>query len=208
MTREIDMATWARREHYAFFAPMSHPFYSLTIPMDVAPLRRRCREEGLPFYPAMIFGVTKAMEGVEAFLCKDRNGVIVRHDRLVPSFTDLKPGSDLFHIVTLEAGEDLADFCCRAKAVSAAQRELITAGPWAADELIYFTCQPWFPVTALTNERDVVPWDSVPRVSWGRWEEQGDRLVLGLSLELNHRLLDGVHVGKFYRRLCDWMESL
>ena len=208
MTREIDMAAWPRRAHYAFFAPMSHPFYSLTIPMNVTPLRRRCREEGLPFYPAMIFGVTKAMEGVEAFLYKDRNGVIVRHDRLVPSFTDLKPGSDLFHIVTLEAGEELADFCRRAKAASAAQTELITAGPWAADELIYFTCQPWYPVTALTNERDVVPWDSVPRVSWGRWEERGDRLVMGLSLELNHRLLDGVHVGQLYRKLCDWMEKL
>ena len=32
--------------------------------------------------------------------------------------------------------------------------------------------------------------------------------MLSLSLELNHRLLDGVHVGKFYERLCDWMEKL
>ena len=200
MTQEIDLETWDRREHYAFFAPMSHPFYSLTFPVDVTALRRRCKEEGLPFYPAMVFGVTKAMEGVEAFLYKDRNGRIVRHDRLVPSFTDLRQGSDLFHIVTLEAGEELADFCRRAKAAA--------AGPWAEDELIYFTCLPWFPVTALTNERDVVTWDSVPRVSWGRWEERGDRTMLSLSLELNHRLLDGVHVGKFYERLCDWMEKL
>lgn len=208
MTHEIDLETWDRREHYAFFAPMSHPFYSLTFPVDVTALRRRCKEEGLPFYPAMVFGVTKAMEGVEAFLYKDRNGRIVRHDRLVPSFTDLRQGSDLFHIVTLEAGEELADFCRRAKAASAAQTEFFTAGPWAEDELIYFTCLPWFPVTALTNERDVVPWDSVPRVSWGRWEERGNRTMLSLSLELNHRLLDGVHVGKFYESLCDWMEKL
>ena len=208
MTREIDMETWPRKEHYAFFAPMSHPFYSLTFPVDITGLRRRCKRDGLPFYPAMVFGVTKAMERVEAFLYKDRNGTIIRHDRLVPSFTDLKQGSELFHIVTLEAGEDLADFCRRAKAASAAQTKLITAGTWEGDELIYFTCQPWFPVTALTNERDVVPWDSVPRVSWGRWQERDGRTMLDLSLELNHRLLDGVHVGKFYQTLCDWMETL
>ena len=52
MTQQSDMAAWPRREHYAFFAPMSHPFYSLTFPVDVIPLRRRCKEEGLPFYPA------------------------------------------------------------------------------------------------------------------------------------------------------------
>lgn len=207
MTREIDREHWERREHYAFFAPMSHPFYSLTFPVDVTPLRQRCKREGLPFYPAMVFAVTKAMEQVEAFLYKDRNGAIVRHDRLVPSFTDLKKGSELFHIVTLEAGEDLSDFCRRAKAASEAQTEFLPTGPWAEDELIYFTCLPWFPITSLTNERDMVPWDSVPRVSWGRWEEQGDRTMLSLSLELNHRLLDGVHVGKFYQTLCDWMEK-
>lgn len=208
MTQEIDLETWDRREHYAFFAPMSHPFYSLTFPVDVTALRRRCKEEGLPFYPAMVFGVTKAMEGVEAFLYKDRNGRIVRHDRLVPSFTDLRQGSDLFHIVTLEAGEELADFCRRAKAASAAQTEFLTAGPWAEDELIYFTCLPWFPVTALKNEKDLNPSDSVPRVAWGRWEEQGDRTNLLISLELNHRLLDGIHVGKCYEALNEWMKQL
>ena len=204
----IPKADWPRREIYDFFAGMSHPFYTLTFPVDVTPLRAWCRREGMPFYPAMVYGVTKAMERVEAFLYKDRAGQIVRVDRLVPSFTDLRPGSETFHIVTLEAGEDLADFCRRAKAASAAQTEFITAGPWAEDELIYFTCLPWFPITALTNERDVVPWDSVPRVSWGRWEEQGDRTLLSLSLELNHRLLDGVHVGRFHQALCDWMETL
>ena len=204
----IDKETWPRQEHYDFFVPMSDPFYTLTFPVDVTALRAWCRANRQPFYPAMVYAVTKAMEEVDAFHYKDRDGVIVRHDTLVPSFTDLKPGSELFHIVTLEAGEDLADFCRRAKAASAAQTEFITAGPWAEDELIYFTCLPWFPITALTNERDVVPWDSVPRVSWGRWEEQGDRTLLSLSLELNHRLLDGVHVGRFHQALCDWMETL
>lgn len=39
----------------------------------------------MPFYPAMVFAVTKAMEAVDAFHYKDRDGVIVRHDTLVPA---------------------------------------------------------------------------------------------------------------------------
>ena len=204
----IDKNTWPRRGIYDFFAPMSDPFYTLTFPVDVTPLRAWCKAGGLPFYPAMVFAVTRAMERTEAFLYKDRGGTIVRHDTLVPSFTDLRPGSDQFHIVTLEAGEDPADFCRRAKAASAAQREFITAGPWPEDQLVYFTCLPWFPVTALKNERNLDPADSVPRAAWGRWEEKGDRTELLLSLELNHRLLDGVHVGRFHEALKEWMEQL
>lgn len=198
----IDRAAWEREEHYRFFAPMSHPFYSLTFPVDVTDLRRYVKEEGLSFYAALVFGVTKAMEDVEEFRLRDRNGVIVRHDRLVPSFTDLKPGSELFQIVTLEAGDDLTDFCRRAKAKAAAQEAFITSGDWDEDQLIYFTCLPWFPITALTNERNVDPTDTIPRVSWGRWEERDGRTMLNISLELNHRLLDGYHVGKFYQALC------
>lgn len=196
----IDRSTWPREEHYRFFAPMSHPFYSLTFPVDVTALRGHVGRENLSFYASMVFLVTKAMEDVEAFRLRDRNGTIVRHDTLVPSFTDLRPESDLFHIVTLEAGEDLPDFCRRARAQSAAQTYFVNDGAWG-DNLIYFSCLPWFPVTALTNERDADPSDTIPRVAWGKWEEKGERTMLSLSLELNHRLLDGCHVGQFYDAL-------
>lgn len=208
MTTVIDKAAWPRSAHYDFFSGMSDPFYALTFPVDITSLRAWCRARGLSFYMAMVYGVTKAMERVDAFLYKDRNGVIVKHDRLIPSFTDLRPGSDLFYIVTVEAGEDPEEFCRRAKARSAEQTGFITSGDWAEDELVYFTCLPWFPVTAFTNERDLNPSDSVPRVSWGRWRQEGDRYLLDLSLELNHRLLDGVHVGKFYDELTRWINSL
>lgn len=205
----VEKESWPRREVYEFFAGMSHPFYALTFPVDVTPLRAWCKERGLSFYAAMVYGATKAMERVDAFLYKDRGEQIVKVDRLVPSFTDLHPGSEQFHIVTLEAGDNLADFCRRARAKSAAQTVFISeSGPWAPDELVYFSCLPWFPLTAATNERDADPSDSIPRVTWGRWEERDGRTLLSLSLELNHRLLDGAHVGRFYAELNAWLQTL
>ena len=46
----IDKETWPRRAHYDFFAPMSDPFYTLTFPVDVTPLRAWCRANAMPFY--------------------------------------------------------------------------------------------------------------------------------------------------------------
>ena len=204
----IDKETWPRRGHYEFFAPMSNPFYSLTFPVDVTTLKSYTKRNKLSFYYSLVYLVTKAMDQVEAFRYKCRGEEIVLHDHLIPSFTDLKPGSELFHITTLEAGEDMAGFCRRAGEASRAQTAFITAGPWPGDQLIYFTCQPWFPITSLTNERDLNPEDSVPRVAWGKYEEKDGRLVLSISLELNHRLVDGVHVGQFYQRLNALMEAL
>ena len=113
----IDRGAWPREGHYRFFAPMSQPFYSLTFPVDVTALRVYVKERRLSFYPAMVYQVTRAMDDVEAFRLRDRNGTIVRHDQLVPSFTDLKPGSELFHIVTLPAGDGFS-FCRQLRRLS------------------------------------------------------------------------------------------
>ena len=56
-------------------------------------------------------------------------------------------------------------------------------------------------LTALTNERDADPDDAAPRIAWGRYAERDGRLMLGLSLEVNHRLIDGVHIGRFAQAL-------
>ena len=44
----IDKETWPRRAHYDFFTPMSDPFYTLTFPVDVTPLRAWCRANAMP----------------------------------------------------------------------------------------------------------------------------------------------------------------
>ena len=206
--QKIDLAVWPRAELFRFFSAVSQPFYSVTFRVDVTNLHAYARAHGVSFYYALGYLVTDAVNAVENFRYTIRSGEVWLLDERVPSFTDLKPGSELFQIVTVEAGEDAADFCRRAQAQAAAQTEFITSGPWDGDQLVYFTCLPWFPLTALKNEKDVNPSDSVPRAAWGRWEEEGSRTRLLLSLELNHRLLDGVHVGRFYEALNRWMEGL
>ena len=76
------------------------------------------------------------------------------------------------------------------------------------DDLIYFSCLPWVELTALTNERDFDPDDAVPRIAWGKYTEENGRKKLHISLELNHRFTDGLHVGKFYEELSRMIDAL
>lgn len=105
------------------------------------------------------------MNRVEAFRHTLVDGELVLLEERRPSFTDLKPGSETFHIVTLPAGDDLADFCRTARAVSRAQTTSLDPAQENRD-LIFFTCLSWIELTAATNERDLDPDDAVPRVAW------------------------------------------
>ena len=42
---------------------------------------------------------------------------------------------------------------------------------------------------------------SIPRISTGRLVPQEDRLMMSVSVELNHGLADGYHVAQFFRLL-------
>ncbi|MGN0971777.1 MAG: CatA-like O-acetyltransferase [Aristaeellaceae bacterium] len=205
--KTIDMETWPRREIYDFFSGTSNPFYSVTVQVDVTDLAAWARREGVSFYYALVYLCTEAVNRTEAFRYDIREGQVALLDRRAPSFTDLKPGAELFHIVTMAAGEDIRAFCREARQKSREQDMFIDMAA-EAGPLIYFSCLPWVELTALTNERDFDRDDTAPRIAWGRYVEQNGRLKLGLSLEVNHRFIDGLHIGQFVRALEEMIAAL
>ena len=162
----VALDTWPRREAYTFFSGLSDPSYSVTVTADVTALHTYTKRRGLSFYYALVWLCTQSINHTTAFRYAIRNGQPVLLARREPSFTDLHPGAEQFHIVTMPAGDALDDFCRAARAKSRAQTEFLCAAA-ESDALIYFSCLPWVSLTALTNERDFDADDAIPRIAWG-----------------------------------------
>lgn len=203
----IPWADWSRRDVFEFFSGMSDPFYSVTFTVDVTNLCRFTKETGLSFYYALVYLCTQAVNRVEAFQYVLNDGALFRLNGRSPSFTDLKKGAEQFHIVTMPCAGGIADFCRAARETSAAQTAFIRAEA-ESDALIYFSCLPWVELTALTNERDFDKDDAIPRIAWGRYTETGGRKKLNMSVEVNHRFIDGLHIGRFSETLAGLIEAL
>lgn len=206
---KIDLPNWPRREKFDFFSSVSQPFYSVTFRVDVTKLHAYTRAHSLSFYYALVYLATNAANAVENFRYTVRQGEVWLLDERSPSFTDLKPGSEDFYIVTLPQEPTMEQFCAAAKARSEAQTHFLDQDDHALDTLLYFSCTPWFDLTSLTNERDFDPDDNTPRIAWGRYAPDGTgRETLGMSLEVNHRFMDGIHLGKFYQILQASIDAL
>lgn len=50
--------------------------------------------------------------------------------------------------------------------------------------------------------------DSIPRISFGKYFYQDDKVLLPYSIQVNHMLLDGIHVGKYMERLQEFLDEL
>ena len=205
--QKIDLATWPRAERFRFFSAVSDPFYSVTFRVDVTNLHAYTKAHGISFYYALCYLAADAVNAVENFRYTIRDGEVWLLDKRIPSLTDLKPGSEQFHIVTLPKTGTLGEFCCAAKAKSAAQQSFLDQSG-VLDDLIYFSCVPWLDLTAATNERDFDKDDNIPRICWGKYVPANGRETLGMSVEVNHRFIDGYHLGQFYQKLQSAIDAL
>ena len=43
--------------------------------------------------------------------------------------------------------------------------------------------------------------ESIPRIAFGKFIKEGERIFLPISVEVHHALMDGLHVGRFMMRL-------
>ena len=99
--RELDLQTWPRRAVYELFSGCDWPFYEISFPLDVTRLRAytKKRRTVVLLYACVAFGEGHA--GAGGIFDPYPEGRLFVMDELLPSCTDLRPGAEVFHFVTL-----------------------------------------------------------------------------------------------------------
>lgn len=207
---KLDFNSWPRKEIFNFFS-LSNPFYLVTFRHDVTKIYDFAKENNISFYYSMIYLCTKAINSVDAFLYEMRDDGLYRLSERVPSFTDIRKGEDQFYIVTTPMKDNIIDYCKFAKESSLNQKEFIDFSS-ESNDLIYFSSLPWLDITAISNERDLSSDksknDAIPHITWGKYSDNHGHKELGISIEVNHKYIDGLHIGQFASALTELSNNL
>lgn len=204
----IDLDTWKRKEHFAFFYRMDYPQFNICFNLDVTQFLAFTKKNNLSFYYAFIHAVTTVVNDTEDFRYRIRDGKVVLHKKIHPSFTDMESGNDLFKMVTVDLKDDVFKFEKMAKETSAKQKDFFRLDKLIGrDDLIYITCIPWISFTHLSHTITINKNDSVPKISWGKYFTEGDKVLLPFSVQVHHALMDGVHVGKYAEKLQRYLDQ-
>lgn len=196
----VDYEKWPRKEIFEFFSGTDFPFYSVTFNLDITNLYAYVKAKELPFYHALTYLVSNAVNSIDAFSYCISDGQVCKLPPRWPSFTDLNKETGLFKIVTLPLSDNISTYCADAADESTKQSSFITP-TGSRNNLVFISCLPWIEVTSVTNEHALDKDDAFPRITWGKFYEREGRKILGISVEVNHRFIDGVHIGMFGNRL-------
>ena len=199
--RRIDLETWPRRKHFELYRGLAYPYFNLCADVDVAPLVRAVKARGFSFTAYLLYPLAKAANSIPELRHRIRGDAVIEHRVVHPSMTVLTE-DDLFAFCTIEYTEDVDVFIrFAAEAMDRARRDPSIEDEPGRDDYLFMTAIPWVSFTSMMHPVPLSPPDSVPRIAWGRFRTEDERMPMPLSLHAHHGLVDGIHVGRFFERV-------
>lgn len=203
----IDIEKWNRKDHYNYFKQFDYPHFNLCANLDITRLYNYIKENGFTFFISMLYVSAKTANGISEFRLRIRDGRVVEHETVNPSFTVMTKNG-VFNYCTAQFISEFGGF--RTKTAGDIERAKNSAGledDPSRDDLLYITSIPWVSFTGLMHPIKMNPADSIPRISWGRFFEDGGKLKLPFSVQAHHALVDGMHVGNYYSMIQEMLDS-
>jgi chloramphenicol O-acetyltransferase type A len=199
MKKELDIETWARRDHFHFFKQFEEPFFGVTAPVDCTLAYTLSKETGISFFLYYLYCSVRAANELTPFRYRiSAEGGVYEYEQIHPSAT-INREDGTFGFSYIPYSPSLPIFMANAqKEVERVRNtrglELTTADA----NVIHYSSLPWIAFTSLSHARMFSLNDSIPKITFGKLTTQGNKKEMPVSVHVHHALLDGYDVGLYF----------
>jgi len=177
----------------------------MCVNVDVTAFYPFVKRNGYSLTVSMVYVISRASNAIPEFRQRIRGDQVVEHEIVNPGFTILID-KDLFSFCTIEYAENFSEFAVRAaKNISYVKAHPNLENNPEKDDVLYMTSIPWVSFTSFTHPMQLHPADSIPRFAWGKNFKESDSLKMPLGVQGHHAIMDGIHMGRFYETLQDYL---
>ncbi len=204
MFNPIDVNSWSRMQMYYYFSKMAPTGYSITVDVDVTNLLKTVHKNGIKFFPAYLWLVTRNLNKQIEFKCAVKDEKIGYFDTLTPLYASWHEDTHTFSLMWTEFNENFNEFYRQylENQNSFGENRGVLCRPDLPPENAYtVSALPWvnfnhFAVHSYENK----PY-FFPSVEAGRYHEENGKYIMPLSLTCHHATTDGYHISEFLKEL-------
>ena len=205
---KIDLNEWSRGKLFQTYIDSMRVVMSLTADIDVGPLLKFTKANGLKFYPAMIWAVSKTVNARGEFRYGwDADGNLIRWDYVSPSYADFHKDDENCTKTVTEYSEDIFEFHARFLKDKEKYKNVRGFAENQPPNFFDVSCLPWL----CYRHFDMHVFDEgkflAPVVTWGKYEREGERRPMPLTLNIHHAVADGFHLARFFIELQELIDS-
>jgi chloramphenicol O-acetyltransferase type A len=201
MMKYLDLANWSRRELFEFFIDYTNPYFNICTRIDVTKLVTFVRERQTKISLALHYFALRIANEIEPFRYRLKDRQVIIYDVVNGGTTVLLP-NESFSYAYFDYQRDFEKFVSdMGKAVDELRSGSGALKPTMRDDVIYHTTLPWISFTSFAHARNKSRGESIPRFVFGKFTQENGRLMMPISVEVHHALMDGLHVGRFFNQL-------
>lgn len=199
----VDMETYYRRGVLRHFSEDCKCSVSITARLDVTALRAFSKRTDTRFYINFLYVLSRALNAREDYrLAWDwQNERLLCWDRINPAQYVFHEDTETFTVVYTEYDPDYDVFYARASADAEAAKQTRKYGLDSAHHPNWFdaSCVPWLSYDSLHVELPDGYLYFSPIVNWGAYREENGRLMMPVTVRLNHAAADGYQIARVFR---------
>jgi chloramphenicol O-acetyltransferase type A len=191
-----------RRKHFDFFRKMSNPHFGISANVDITEFAEVVRHSAFwRFTPSMVYLIARVAQELPVFRYRIRGETVIEHPSIRPSFA-VPTDTGAFSFCTVDYQDDPQQFHQAAvERMEAMKHNPSFEDEAGKDDYLYLSTFPWASFTSVQHAVHNAPADSVPRIVWGKYFKQGDRIMMPLAVQAHHAVVDGSDLGAYYQRM-------
>lgn len=208
MANYLDIATWKRREHYLLFKEYDEPYFNMCAEVDISKTITYTQAHELSFFITSLYLATRAANGIENFRYRMENDKIRILNMVHPGSTVLNT-DETFSFSYFNYQQNFRAFYDNSMAILRRFKEGYSNVDPANErhDLIHFSVIPWIRFTSFSHARRFNKTESIPRIVLGKYESDGLKVMMPVSVEVHHALMDGLHVGRYFQQLQELLDN-
>lgn len=195
----INMNTWDRKECFNHFFNNAKCTYSITVNIDITKLYNYIKTNKLRLYPTFTWVVSKVINNHQEFkMAFDEEGKLGFFDEIGPSYSVLNDKTKVMSDLYTPFNDEFFDFYKDMENALNSYKQDTNFTTEFQRNFFIVSCLPWFNYTSFNVNNEGSSPFLFPMVTWGKFFEEGNKILMPVTIQVHHAVADGYHCSLFF----------
>jgi len=207
LEKHVDINSWKRKNQFYFFKNYDNPFYNICTDIEITKFYQYIKSKNLSFFLSNLFLSIKAANNIEEFRYRIKGSSVIIFEKINPSSTILND-DNTFKFCRFRYHQNFNEYLSKAEITlkeALHAKNMLNPEPDKIN-VIHYSTIPWIRFNSISHARKYGNGDSIPKIVFGKFYKENSKIMLPVSIEVHHSLIDGYHVAEHFKLYQSYLE--
>lgn len=199
--KRLELDSWKRRAYFEFYSTFDQPFFGLDTEVEYTNALEKCKANKTSFFIFYMYCAHKALNRIPEFRTRIVDGEPRLYNVIHVGTTIGRPDGS-FGFAYAPFTNDFQEFSKGLKEeinrVNNSEGLRLNQDTGRID-LVHCSSVPWISFTGIKHASNSMFKDSIPKLTFGKFYNKDNKVMLPLSVHAHHGLMDAIHVSEFLK---------